>query len=80
MFRPVPIICKFATLATPSTRSPKPVAFAAYIVPKETVKLFCTVAEEPVPVTEKEPATVALLATDRPVPGEEMVNVPPVLV
>ena len=39
--RPTPLICKFATFATPSTRRPTPVEFAAYMKPCVlTVKPF----------------------------------------
>ena len=33
LFRPVPLICKFAMFATPSTLRPTPVEFAAYMKP-----------------------------------------------
>ena len=41
--------------ATPSILKPKAVVFEALICPCETVRLFCIVADEPVPDTEKEP-------------------------
>ena len=52
---PTPVMFRFAILAVPSTLNPSaPDAFvvvlAARITP-ETVKLFCMVADEPVPVT-----------------------------
>ena len=53
---PVPVTNKFAMLAAPSTLRPREpdalkVVLAARSTPSETVKSFCTTAEEPVPVT-----------------------------
>ena len=39
LFKPVPVICRFAMFATPLTKRPSPVVFDDSIVPP-TVKLF----------------------------------------